>query len=614
MTTTTFIDNTTPIISSWLNDVNKFVYSGTTQAGTTYSFGGTTVSYSDTGIIASFASTVAGYNQVILQNKSAATNASTNFNVSNNSGTASTNFGEFGMNSSTYTGSGPFSQAGYVYLASASTDLVVGTYGANTLRFATNGVEVGSVSSAGVWSINYTQGGTGAVTGTVQRKLQESVSVYDFMTPAQVAAAKAGDYSLDVTSCFTAAMGTGNREIFVPAGKYRVNDLRWKRGVVLRGEGTANTFLRHTDPTKHCIYIYPPDDATQFYGIGILDLSVMGMNNASALSSVRIEALAPYVVCFSTFRFNAGGDNSMIRADAVSTALELVNGSASEVYSNTFDIMCWGSTGTAFITTGVYNEYWLESVASGNAHALADSSQNSTFHYLVSDGQLYLGGATNTFFNPTVEDIWGTPVETPAGLYCIDVTGYHHTLIGPCVTTVTDAKANYGIRVLQACTLLEPKMYASTCRYPLWLTAGTSGLVTNATMNASCEGITSQATLANWTLAGDCSSAFPTYYQDKYIGTALVNQLLTRAPAPTLTITSNTITPTKLVSFVGAGLIKTITVPALAASGGATITLIPTAAFTTDATGNIAIASTAVIGKQMLLTYDSTTTKWYPSY
>ena len=40
---------------------------------------GSTLGYSDTGIIGSFASTVAGYNQVILQNKSSATNASSNF-------------------------------------------------------------------------------------------------------------------------------------------------------------------------------------------------------------------------------------------------------------------------------------------------------------------------------------------------------------------------------------------------------------------------------------------------------------------------------------------------------------------------------------------------------
>ena len=84
--------------------------------------------------------------------------------------------------------------------------------------------------------------------------------------------------------------------------------------------------------------------------------------------------------------------------------------------------------------------------------------------------------------------------------------------------------------------------------------------------------------------------------------------------APTLTITSNTIVPTKPISFVGAGLIKTITAPVGISGAGGQITLIPTAAFTTDTTGNLAIASTAVIGRAMTLTYDGGTAKWYPAY
>ena len=99
---------------------------------------GSPIGYSDTGIISSFASTVAGYNQVILQNLSNATNASCNFNVSNDAGTAGYNYAEFGINSSTFTGTGAFNIAGAAYLASASTDLAIGTYGAYNVHFVTN--------------------------------------------------------------------------------------------------------------------------------------------------------------------------------------------------------------------------------------------------------------------------------------------------------------------------------------------------------------------------------------------------------------------------------------------------------------------------------------------
>jgi len=103
---------------------------GTFQVGT--------IGYTDTGVVAGFASSVAGYNQIVLQNTNAGATASTNFNISNNSGTSTTNFGEFGINSSGFTGTGSFSQASYVYLVAASTDLAIGTYGSNNIRFVVN--------------------------------------------------------------------------------------------------------------------------------------------------------------------------------------------------------------------------------------------------------------------------------------------------------------------------------------------------------------------------------------------------------------------------------------------------------------------------------------------
>lgn len=112
------------------------------------------IGYTDTGIVASLATSTASYNQIILQNTSNAVGASVNFNVSNDLGTATTNYGEFGMNSSTFTGTGAFSTAGYVYLAAASTDLVIGTYGAKGIHFVVNSgaTDAMTISSTGVIS------------------------------------------------------------------------------------------------------------------------------------------------------------------------------------------------------------------------------------------------------------------------------------------------------------------------------------------------------------------------------------------------------------------------------------------------------------------------------
>ena len=88
----------------------------------------------------------------------------------------------------------------------------------------------------------------------------------------------------------------------------------------------------------------------------------------------------------------------------------------------------------------------------------------------------------------------------------------------------------------------------------------------------------------------------------------------TGSPAPTIA-SATTIAPTQQIVFVsGTTAIATITPPAPIASGGGQITLIPTGAFTTTTAGNIALASVAVVNKTLTMTYDTTTTKWYPSY
>ena len=85
-------------------------------------------------------------------------------------------------------------------------------------------------------------------------------------------------------------------------------------------------------------------------------------------------------------------------------------------------------------------------------------------------------------------------------------------------------------------------------------------------------------------------------------------------PAPTIA-SATTIAPTTPVAFIsGVTTIQTITAPSPISATGGTITLIPTGAWSTGTSGNIAIASTGVVSKAMVMTYDATTEKWYPSY
>lgn len=100
-----------------------------------------------------------------------------------------------------------------------------------------------------------------------------------------------------------------------------------------------------------------------------------------------------------------------------------------------------------------------------------------------------------------------------------------------------------------------------------------------------------------------------------YSGSQIVAGLrATSAAAPTIA-SAATIAPTTQIVFIsGTAAIDTITPPSPISLGGGQITLIPTGIFTTTTAGNIALASTAVVSRALTMTYDVTTTKWYPSY
>ena len=86
------------------------------------------------------------------------------------------------------------------------------------------------------------------------------------------------------------------------------------------------------------------------------------------------------------------------------------------------------------------------------------------------------------------------------------------------------------------------------------------------------------------------------------------------AGAPTIA-SAATIAPVKQISFVsGVTSIATITPPAPISTIGGSITIIPTGLFSTTTAGNIALATTAIVNRALVLTYDPITSKWYPNY
>ena len=113
-----------------------------------------TLNFSDTGIVQSSQTSVNSYFQNVIQNTSSGTQASAEFIVYNDQGTATTNYATVGINSSGYSGTGSINAAGYGFFVTASTDLVLGTIGANGIHFTTNSsaTDALAISSAGAVS------------------------------------------------------------------------------------------------------------------------------------------------------------------------------------------------------------------------------------------------------------------------------------------------------------------------------------------------------------------------------------------------------------------------------------------------------------------------------
>lgn len=84
--------------------------------------------------------------------------------------------------------------------------------------------------------------------------------------------------------------------------------------------------------------------------------------------------------------------------------------------------------------------------------------------------------------------------------------------------------------------------------------------------------------------------------------------------APTI-LAGTTISPTTSICFIsGTTLTQTITPPSGISLTGGQLTLIPTGLWSTGTSGNIALATTAVVNRALIMVYDAQTVKWYPSY
>jgi hypothetical protein len=369
---------------------------------------GDSISYADTGVIATFASTVAGYNQMVLQNKSTATNASTNLNVSNNTATSSTGFAELGINSSTFSnGSGAFNIPGASYLASASTDLSIGTYGAYNIHFATNSSTTDSVTI-------FNTGGV-SLGGNADPGLGALFANNLYLGFTEITAAAGTTVLTNASADFQHVVGTTTQTIQMPDATTLYKGLAF---TVANSSTGAVTITNNASATL---------DVIVSGSIAILTL----MDNATSAGTWVAYSYLPSSYNFSTSTANFGGaalTNGAWNGDTVATGyggtgLTTFTGANNALYSTSASALAAGTLPVAAGGTGV------TSSSGANSVMLRDANQNVAVNRLNQS-------------NTSTASAAGTTVLTAASSYSQTLTGtLAQTYQMPDATTLTGGVA-----------------------------------------------------------------------------------------------------------------------------------------------------------------------------
>jgi len=139
----------------------------------------------------------------------------------------------------------------YKFVLKDATFVQIGSYdnllGINDVTAQIAAIYAAFAASSGSSLVGYIQGSTGSVARTVQSKLSDTISVFDFMNTAQIAnvAAGTGDVTSAIQAAFNAysnAAGTGVFvDVFFPIGTYCVTAELVPNGCNIVGESFDST-------------------------------------------------------------------------------------------------------------------------------------------------------------------------------------------------------------------------------------------------------------------------------------------------------------------------------------------------------------------------------------
>jgi len=163
---------------------------------------------------------------------------------------------------------GPGAQFAYVETDATTVTFVSGLHVGASVKFTTAAQTTGNATDASV--VAYTPAGVGAVQTTVQTKLRETVSVFDFMTSAQIADVQSKTSSIDVTAEIQAALDyvkITRQALHVPAGRYLITQIAIPSGAHVFGDGIGGYGSQ--------LSTYPFDATVFFQDSGVNDDAIV---------------------------------------------------------------------------------------------------------------------------------------------------------------------------------------------------------------------------------------------------------------------------------------------------------------------------------------------------
>jgi hypothetical protein len=253
----------------------------------------------------------------------------------------------------------------------------------------------GLPAAGGAGLVGYLPAGTGAVATTVQGKLRESVSVFDFMTSAEITDVTSHAATIDVSSKINAALTYANNvartSVFLPGGTYRVGS------TIVVGAGTLE-------------------------GVGAWSDTLLGPTSRLQAATVGMTV----ITCTAVARLK----NFAIQGGNLANIGIRFDGGPRQYAENIEVVRC---KKTSFLLAQTQNSCFtnLCSRFSVRAFTLANGARNNNFYNCTSE-------VNQTYFDPVAT---GVPFENTCGIYyVIDTTDADY---GATVTTGGNDRNNW---------------------------------------------------------------------------------------------------------------------------------------------------------------------------